>query len=85
MTGDQVEHVIDLSMVQALLTDAQQAVEVLHGARSSDRDAVDNRRQRAALINQMLLRLGDNLTTAGALVRNEYWVHRGHPDPLEES
>ena len=67
---------VDLSIALEVITDAQEAAELLHHHPLPSRSSVD-RRTREAEISRKLLNLADILDLAAGLVRNEYWKAKG--------
>lgn len=75
---------IDLRTVDRILDESAKTVGLLDGKNVEDHDSTTKKREDVANVTRELLRLADNLALASALVRNEYHVIKGAPDPLTE-
>ena len=67
--------VIDMQMVQKILTNALKAADAVDNIALDD-DTLGNKAKEAQ-VNRELLNLSDQLLLAAALVKNEYWATKG--------
>lgn len=79
---------IDLTRAKAILQEINCIVARLDGQDLDDSNSQDDpkdredrqERRRKATLMRELLRMADQLAAIEAIVRNEYWVARGHAD-----
>lgn len=80
---------IDLAIVLTILDEVTKGAARLHQQDLDETNAVQssartNIRAERAQKSQDLQYLAGRLELAAALIRNEYWIARGKPDPLKE-
>jgi hypothetical protein len=79
-----VSTTVNLDTVADLLAAASKSVDNLNGRRVQETSTPSARKATVAAVTRELLHLADQLDLAAALVKNEYWVGKGHEDLVFE-